>query len=217
MVIACWAAKGGSGTTVVAVTLALLAAQRDDQGALLVDLAGDAPAVLGAPDPDSPGVRGWAEAGADVPADALARLALPLRPGLDLLARGEGPPPSRERLELLVAMLAADDRTVVVDCGTLQPDSAVAAVAGGATSSLLVTRPCYLALRRAVAMPLRPSAVVLVSEPGRALDRCDIETVLGAPVAAEVAVDPAVARAVDAGLMASRLPRGLQRSLRDAA
>ena len=30
---------------------------------------------------------------------------------------------------------------------------------------------------------------------------------------AEVAFDPAVARAVDAGLLASRLPRGLERSL----
>jgi hypothetical protein len=59
--------------------------------------------------------------------------------------------------------------------------------------------------------------VVLVTEPGRALDRGDVERVVGAPVRAEVAVDPAVARAVDAGLLVSRLPRGLERSLRRAA
>lgn len=217
MVISCWSAKGGSGTTVVAVTLALLGARRHQQGVLMVDLAGDVPAALGVPDPAGPGVRGWAAAGREVPADALARLALPVYPGVDLLPRGEGPEPDRPRLELLSALLAADDRLVVVDCGTLSTDSPTLAIAGASTSSLLVIRPCYLALRRAVAIPLRPSAVVLVSEPGRALDRGDIESVLGVPVAAEVAVDPAIARAVDAGLMASRLPRGLQRSLRDAA
>ncbi len=217
MVIACWSAKGGSGTTVVAVTLALLAAQRDEPGVLLVDLAGDVPAALGVADPAGPGVCGWAAAGAEVPADALARLAMPVRPGVELLVRGEGPDPDRDRLELLAAMLGADDRTVVIDCGTLRDDSTALALAAGATTSLLVIRPCYLALRRAVAMPLRPSAVVLVADPGRALDRSDIEAVLGVPVVAEVSIDPAVARAVDAGLMASRLPRGLQRALRDAA
>ncbi len=79
-------------------------------------------------------------------------------------------------------------------------------VAARSTHSLLVTRACYLALRRAADPPLRPSGVVLVTEPGRALDRTDVEQVVGAPVRAEVAFDPAVARAVDAGLLASRLP-----------
>jgi Mrp family chromosome partitioning ATPase len=217
MVVSCWSAKGGSGTTGVAVSLALLLAQRPGPGVLLVDLAGDVPAALGVPDPSGPGIAGWAAAGDDVPTDALARLAMPVRPDVDMLTRGDGPTPSRERLELLVAMLAADDRSVVIDCGTIGPDAPAAVVAAGSTTSLLVLRPCYLALRRAIAAPIRPSATVVVSEPGRALDRADIEAVLGVPVVAEVAVDPAVARAVDAGLMASRLPRGLQRALRDAA
>lgn len=56
-----------------------------------------------------------------------------------------------------------------------------------------------------------------MTEPGRALDRTDVETVVGAPVQAEVPLDPAVARAVDAGLLASRLPRGLERALRRTA
>jgi hypothetical protein len=90
-------------------------------------------------------------------------------------------------------------------------------VAARSTHSLLVTRACYLALRRALDPPLRPSGVVLVTEPGRALDRGDVERVVGAPVRAEVGFDPAVARAVDAGLLVSRLPRGLERSLRHAA
>jgi hypothetical protein len=41
--------------------------------------------------------------------------------------------------------------------------------------------------------------------------------VVGAPVLAEIEADPAVARAVDAGLLRGRLPRSLERGLRDAA
>lgn len=216
MVVSCWSAKGGSGTTVVAVSLALVLAARGGPGVLLVDLAGDVPAVLGMADPPGPGLAAWTAAGVDVPADALARLEVPVRPGLDLLARGPGElVPART--DLLGALLATDHRAVVVDCGTLAASSPALGVAAEATSSLLVTRPCYLALRRAVAAPIRPSATVLVTEPGRALDRHDVESVLGVPVAAEVPVDPGVARAVDAGLLASRLPRGLQRALRSAA
>jgi hypothetical protein len=69
-----------------------------------------------------------------------------------------------------------------------------------------------------MASPLRPSEVVVVREPGRSLSRHDIESALGAPVRAEIEADPAVARAVDAGLlMARRLPRSLERGLRHAA
>src|SRR2546426_1176908 len=77
-----------------------------------------------------------------------------------------------------------------------EPASTLAAAAG---LSLLVLRPCYLALRRAIAAPLRPSGVVLVNEPGRSLGRADVEDLLGVPVRAEIDVDPSVARAVDAG------------------
>jgi len=217
MVISCWSAKGGSGTTVVATALALVLARRPAAHVLLVDLAGDVPAVLGLSEPAGPGLRGWCAAGAQAPADALERLAVRAGPGVDLLARGDGPPGGAERLEVLASLLDADGRPAVVDCGTLRHGDPAVAVAAAATHSLLVTRPCYLALRRAVAAPVRPSGVVLVDEPGRALDRHDVEAVVGAPVRAEVALDPGVARAVDAGLLATRLPRSLQRSLRDAA
>src|SRR5919199_1458565 len=119
MLIACWSPKGGTGTTVVACGLAaVLARSGARRGALLADLSGDAPAVLGVPDPTGPGLAQWLAAGAQV--------------------------------------------------------------------SLLVLRPCYLALRRALAAPVRPSGVVLVSEPKRALGRRDIEEVLGVPVRAEI-------------------------------
>ena len=64
---------------------------------------------------------------------------------------------------------------------------------------------------------LAASGIVLVHEPGRALTARDVERSLGAPVVAELHYDPAVARAVDAGLLAARLPRSLAHSLKSAA
>jgi len=215
MLLACWSAQGGSGTTVVSVALALLEARLAPAGALLVDLAGDVPAALGLPDEPSDGVAAWLAAGPTVPPDALHRLEVPGGEHLALLPRG-GEPLEPARADALAALLAADDRPVVVDCGALREEVAVT-VAAAATRSLLVTRPCYLALRRALAAPIRPSEVVLLSEPGRALGRTDVEQCLGVPVTAEVAVDPAVARAVDAGVLALRLPRRLARELGRAA
>ena len=216
MLVACWSAKGGSGTTVVAVALALHHARSTD--VLLVDLAGDVPGALGLPEPDGPGLTGWLSAPEDVPADALARLEVPARPGLSILPRGSGPCPGGERLEVLAALLASGSRPVIADCGLVSgSDDGALPLARAATHSLLVTRACYLSLRRAVALPRRPSGIVLVTEPGRALQRTDVEEVVGAPVRAEVALDPAVARAVDAGRLASREPRGLVRAMRRAA
>lgn len=215
MLVACWSSKGGSGTTVVAASLALLLARRAPGGAVLADLAGDAPAALGLAEPEGPGLAGWLAAGTDVPADALGRLEEPAGPGLALLARGAGGL-APERAEVLAALLAADARPVVADCGADLAGAALT-VAAGATRSVLVTRPCFLSLRRALRAPLRPSEVVLLTEPGRSLTRADVEDCIGAPVVAEVAVDPVVARAVDAGLLATRLPRGLARELSRAA
>ncbi len=220
MVVACWSPKGGSGTTVVACGIAaLLARAEPPAGALLVDLAGDAAAVLGVADPSGPGLTEWLAAGADVGASALARLEVEAAPGLRLLAghlAGAGARPGAGRAEALLEALSADPRPVVVDCGTGTGGPGLA-LAAGAQVSLLVLRPCYLGLRRALAAPLRPSGVVLVSEPGRSLGRRDVEEVLGVAVRAEVPVDDGIARAVDAGLLARRVPRPLERALRPIA
>ncbi len=214
MFVALWSAKGGAGTSVVAAALALVLARRDG-AALAVDLAGDLPAVFGLAECGPPGLAGWLAAGDDVAVDALTRPEVDAGGGLALLPRGDAAlDPARG--EVLASVLAADSRPVVVDCGTA-PVGAAAHVAATATVSLLVTRSCYLALKRAVAAPLRPSGIVLVHEDGRALGRSDVEQVLGVPVRAEVRVDPSVARAVDAGLLAGRLPRPLERALRAAA
>ncbi len=215
MLVACWSSKGGAGTTVVAATLAVLLARRSPQGALIADLAGDVPAALGLADPAGPGIADWLAAGPDVPTDALGRLEQPAADGLAVLPRGQGALDD-QRAEVLSALLAADDRPVIADCGT-GPTGVALTLAAGATRSILVTRPCFLSLRRAMATPLRPSEVVLLSEPGRALTRADVEDCIGAPVVTEVAVDPQVARAVDAGLLATRLPRTLAKELGRAA
>jgi hypothetical protein len=221
MLVSCWSAKGGSGATVVAAALAAVLARRGE-GALLVDAAGDLPAVLGLSAPDGPGVTEWLSAGAAVPADALGRLEVPVRPGLRLLPRGAMALAHPDRAEVLAAVLASDDRPVVVDVGTVSAEPGPAAevarvLAASATRSLLVTRACYLSIARAGRLPLRPSGVVLLTERGRALGRPDVEDAVGAPVLAEVAVEPEVARAADSGLLGRRLPRGLERALRRAA
>ncbi len=217
MLVACWSAKGGSGATVVSVALALVLARNSE--VLLADLAGDVPGALGLAEPESPGLVAWLGAGDDVGLEALERLEVSARPGLTVLPRGTGPVPAvPSRVDALAAHLATELRPVVVDCGVLGPTSAAAmALAGAATHSLLVTRACYLSLRRVVRLALRPSGVVLIEEPGRALTRHDVEEIVGAPVTVEIGLDPAIARAVDAGLLASRLPRALERALRHAA
>jgi Mrp family chromosome partitioning ATPase len=216
VVVCCWSAKGGQGTSVVACALALVSARAGSTGAVLVDLAGDAPAVMGLPDDSSRGVADWLREGALVPSDGLARLEVAVAPGLSLLPRGHGPL-LVERAHALAALLVADSRSVVIDAGVVHDEGAGAVLAARAAESLLVTRPCFLAVRRAVTAPVRASGVILVAEEGRALTANDIESVLGVPVRAQVQVTAQIARAVDAGVLATRLPRSLERELRNAA
>ena len=215
MLIACWSVKGGSGTTVVSAALASVLAESSEREVLLADLGGDCPVVLGLPDVEGPGLSEWLDAGTGVAPGALRRLEVEGPRSVRILPLGRRGPVA-DGGDRLVAALAADPRLVVVDCGPTG-GSVGLALAAGAGLSLLVLRPCYVALRRALAAPLRPSGVVLVEEPGRSLGRRDVEDVLGVPVRAQIPWDPAVARSVDAGLLGTRLPRPLHRALRAAA
>lgn len=262
MVTLCWAAKGGSGTTVVAATLALHASVPT----LLVDLDGELPTVLGLPESDRPGVGDWLTS--DAPAAHLDELLLTVDGHTSLLAwRGagvvagaadawaDGTDPDRQRqfVDWLVAWgpahiggsssrrsggrgrahrrrrLARSFRReiggpapapdalpaqVIVDAGTGEPWPELARAC---ERRLLVTRRCYLALRRAGRMVAEPTGVVVVDEAGRSLSNRDIEASLGAAVVASISVDPSVARAVDAGLLTVRLPSIMRRELNDAA
>ncbi len=59
--------------------------------------------------------------------------------------------------------------------------------------------------------------MVVVDEPGHALSTRHVERAVRAPVVAVIDFDPAIARAVDSGLLASRLPRVVGRELRRVA
>jgi len=102
---------------------------------------------------------------------------------------------------------------VVIDAGTRLPPEAL----DHRAVSLLVTRACYLSLRRVALLRARPDGVILLTEPGRLLGPKDVEHSTGAPVLALVPWDPAVARAVDAGLLAAKVPGSLRQPLRRAA
>jgi hypothetical protein len=222
--LAVWSVKGGSGVTVVAAVLAALLGRRGDGDAVLVDLGGDVPAVLGAPEPDGPGLSEWLAADDAVGPAAIDRLTRPVAEGVDLVWRGRRPLDGAARAETLAAHLAGLARPVVIDLGSLAPpavadpaDEVRRRLLDRSDRSWLVTRPCFLALRRALVVGRRPDGVVLVAEDGRALGRTDVEDVLGVPVIATVPVDAAVARAVDAGLLAARLPVTIGRPLAAAA
>lgn len=206
--------KGGSGATVVTAALAVLSAHAGGD-VLLADLAGDLPAALGVAEPAGPGLADWLAAGPDVPGDALRQLEVEVTAHVALLPWCGEHPLAASDGDRLAAALAARP-SVVADCGTA-PVGAAHAVAAAADRSVLVIRPCYLAVRRAVASALRPTEVVVVTEDGRALSPGDIEGVLGAPVTTVIPWDGAIARAVDAGLLGRRLPRVLARSLEPVA
>ena len=236
MLTVLWSPKGGVGVSVVAAALAVAKAggrtsddvAADDrvelpgpglpvQEVLLVDPCGDQPSVLGVARPSGPGLRDWAAASERDPA-ALLRLTVPVVDGLRLLPAGDGPPLSPESVAALAGALEGSELDVVVDVGVVRRCGAADPLVGLVTRadrSLMVVRPCYLALRAGVASPERPDGVVVVEEPGRALVSRDVADVLAAPVMATVPLDPAVARAVDAGVLARRPPRALSHALQD--
>lgn len=203
MLTVCYSPKGGQGCTTVTAALAL--AQR---GSRLIDTTGDLPAVLGLPEPSGPGICDLLADDQPLEVAAIERLATPSP--TPLVSAGSTPEATvpADRWAELAATLIADRGAWFLDAGT-NP----AAGSLSADRRLLVVRNCYLALRRAVAHPVRPDGIVLVTEPGRALTATDVEAVLTAPVVADIAIDPAVARTIDAGLLAARLPRTLARRL----
>jgi hypothetical protein len=225
MVTLCWAAKGGSGTTVTTTAMAL----SSTRPSLLVDLDGEIPEVLGLPKPARPGIAEWLTS--DAPSENLENLLVDIGTGAWLLpwrGRYDTAPTVattqheasdvnqrwRKLAHWLNEWSLARTAEVTIDAGTGEPN---AALFEEADRTLLVTRSCYLSLTRAVASPLRPSGVVLLEERGHALSRRHIENALSVPVCATVSLDIAVARAVDSGLLRARLPRVISRELRQVA
>jgi len=204
-----WSVKGGSGTSVVSA-LTALGAVRLGLDPLLIDLAGDQAAVLGVDKEPELGVRQWLDGGSGVSRDALTRLGVRVVDGLTLVGLGDPTTPGA----VPAATYAGSARRLlssmgsgpaIIDAGTLRSPHGVAGdVLEAADRSVLVTRPCFLALRRASSFPLRPTEIVLVDEPKRSLDRHDIEDVMGVPVIEVVRWSSTLARAVDAGQLTRR-------------
>lgn len=203
-----FAAKGGVGCSVVAAATAVLASARTPT--LLVDLSGDLASLLGLSDPEGGeplGIADWLNAENPLP-DSLRRIERRVTDSLALLPLGSGAfSPRPDQARLLARLLSADGRMVVVDVG-LRAQVGVA-ILDASQRTALVTRSCYLALRAARRGP-EPDDVVLVAEPGRALSAKDVAAAIGSPVGPIVRWDPSISRAVDAGLLVSRLPRPLR-------
>jgi CO dehydrogenase nickel-insertion accessory protein CooC1 len=223
MLLALWSPKGGSGTSVLAASLALVLARGPASGCRLADLDGDQPAIFGLSAEPELGLLDWLAAGPETPTEALDRLAVEVAPGVVLLPLG-GPAPSlNARPEAVAgAALAVALRDgplpVVVDCGHAA-EPATRAVAEVADVAIAVVRGCYLTLRRAVRAPALACTMgtVLVEEPGRSLSRREVADVLGLPVLARVPFRDQVFRAVDAGVLPARLPDALARAASDLA
>lgn len=216
--LAVWSPKGGSGTSVVAAACSLVLARTAP--ARLADLTGDQPAVLGLGTDPETGLADWLAVGPGAPTEVLERLAVEIGPDLTLLPVGRGPVPARPADADAGAALAValrDGPPTVVDLGTVE-GAHRRALLEVADAALIVVRPCYLALRRAVRLEAtrRATGVVLVEEPGRALGVREVADVLGRPVVARVPVRDTIARAVDAGVLPARLPEPLERAARDA-
>ena len=96
-------------------------------------------------------------------------------------------------------------------------DPALHALVEVADASVIVVRGCYLALRRAVRIEIADAATgaLFVDEGGRALGSHDVSNVLGVPVLATVCLRSSTARAVDAGVLPTRLPDALARPARE--
>jgi hypothetical protein len=215
MLFALWSPKGGSGTSVLAAACAAALARRG--GCRLADLGGDLPAILGlGADPET-GIAEWLATGPDAPAEALDRLAVEVAPGLLLIPPGTprllAPPAAAEAGAALGAALQRAEVPCVIDAGRADMPAARMTVEL-ADVSIVVLRGCYLGLRRAVNAPLtaRASGIAFVDEPGRSLGAAEVRDVLERPVLTRVPVRPAIARAVDAGVVAVRPPEMLLRA-----
>ena len=176
--------------------LAALAAQ-SGQPTLLLDTRGDAAPTLGVSDP----------APARTFADAIANAVEPCDRQRVVSVAGDRI--DTDAINAIAELLAAGHR-VIADTGT--DHDVLHRFDPLSPQRVLVTRPCYLALRRAIGVPFVPDHVVLISEHQRSLTERDVSLALALPVTS-VPYDPAIARAIDAGLLAARLPRCLANAI----
>ena len=167
---------------------------------LLIDLCGDVPAAIGMAEPHGPGINDWLNEDNIGDPQQMVMLGTPVIPGLVVLHRGARFVTGEPRWEALAAAISSLPHDVIIDAGTTYvPEVLTQAV----NNVSMVVKPCYLSLRRASRLA-RPSNVFVIKEENRALTVKDVGNVLGVPVAAEIPYEPAISRAVDAGLLTAR-------------
>lgn len=192
--------KGGNGTTVTAAAHALLSAHRNVR-TVLIDLCGDIPAVLGMPEPHGPGVNDWLSESSSAGSSGLVSHGVEAEPNLLVVPRGARFVEGEPRWSSLAQFVDDTPHHVVIDAGV----AALPAVLRDSCATIAtVVRPCYLTLRRGVDLP-RPVNAYIVDESGRALTVNDVVHVLGAGHHTVVPHSASIARAVDAGLLSSRV------------
>jgi len=83
-------------------------------------------------------------------------------------------------------------------------DRGVDAKTVAGAENYLVTRRCYLALRKATMARRDYDGIVVIDEKDRALTVNDVSMVMTTKIAATVPYDPSISRAVDAGVLPER-------------
>ena len=198
--------KGGTGTSVVAASLAIVSSSSSPT--LLVDLAGDQAAILGLPQPPI-GLNDWANGMTYREFDEIISLChdnLYLAPTgtFDFETLNAN---AWDKLLRALSLKHSEGCNIIVDLGRADIPLALRKIVD---TCYLVTRPCYLALRRAVDLETAFSGVIVVNEPDRVLTSRDVESVLKLKCVAEIPYTSEISRRVDSGLLKSRLPMALQ-------
>jgi len=93
-----------------------------------------------------------------------------------------------------------DYDTVIIDAGTTNPTLGGLEITGHTT---VVTTLCYLSLKNLMANDT-PDEIIVLKEKGRALNVQDVESITNMKVYVVIPRDPAVARAIDAGMLTTR-------------
>ena len=198
--------KGGTGTSVVAASLAIVSSSSSPT--LLVDLSGDQAAILGLPQPPI-GLSDWANGMTYREFDEIISLChdnLYLAPTgtFDFETLNAN---AWDKLLRALSLKHSEGCNIIVDLGRADIPIALRKIVD---TCYLVTRPCYLALRRAVDLETAFSGVIVVNEPDRVLTSRDVESVLKLKCVAEIPYTSEISRRVDSGLLKSRLPMALQ-------
>lgn len=191
--------KGGNCTTVTAAAHALLTSVHGGR-TLIIDLCGDVPATLGLAEPAGPGINDWLGEDRTAQAEALLLLGTAVTDNLMVVHRGNQFVHGQPRWNDLAEVCRSLGVHVIIDAGTGFIPSELRRVSDRVA---MVTRQCYLSLRRATSLE-RPTGVFVVHEPDRALTTNDVAHVLGVPILGEIPHNAAISRAVDAGLLPSR-------------